>query len=166
MELTLVLFIVGLSLGLILPGMDRIFGDDSLRASVNRVLSGADQARSQAMLDGEPWFLVIDTATGLEPDGSGKKAVLNKKKHTILLRPDKGTRFRDVTLVLTRDVIEGEEVALSFLPNGLAEPALIHCLARDGRVQTICLKAFNPRSVVVSGDKGLDDNQENQGPAF
>ncbi|WP_462324771.1 prepilin-type N-terminal cleavage/methylation domain-containing protein [Desulfoplanes sp.] len=153
-ELTMVLFIIGLTLGLVLPGMDKIFAGDSLRTTVNRVLSGVDQARSQAMLDREPWLLVIDTSQTMEPD---EETALDREERTIVLRPDEGTRFRDVVLFRTGGVIEGEMAALAFLPNGLAEPALIHCLAEDGRIQTIYLKSFNPRPVVVSGDKGLED---------
>ena len=155
----MVLFIVGLTMGLVLPGMDRIFGGDPLRTTVNRVLSGADQARTQAMLDGTIWTLFLDTSSREWTD----EALVNKDKQTLVLRPESGTRFRDVVLVRTGQVIEGEMAALAFLPNGLAEPALIHCLAEDGRIQTIYLKPFNPRPVVVSGDKGLEGVVKDQG---
>lgn len=156
-ELTMVLFIVGLTLGLVLPGMDKVFSGDPLRITVNRVLSGANQARNQAMLDREPWRLIIDASQSLDTEDA---TFLNQDDHTLLLRPEEGTRFRDVILIRTGEVIEGERVDLVFLPNGLAEPALIHCLADDGRIQTIYLKSFNPRPVVLSGDKGLEDSFE------
>jgi hypothetical protein len=150
----MVLFIVGLTLGLVLPGMDRIFGQDPLRATVNRVLSGADQARSQAMLDRASWTLIVDGSQTVENEDD---ASLDEDNRTIVLRPEQGTRFRDVLLLRTGAVIEGERVGLVFLANGLVEPALIHCLADDGRIRTVYLKAFNPRPVVLSGDKGLED---------
>ncbi|GAU08028.1 hypothetical protein DPF_0729 [Desulfoplanes formicivorans] len=156
----MVLFIVGLTLGLVLPGMDRILGGDSLRMTVNRVLSGADQARNQAMLDRKTWTLVLDVSSSLKWVDD---ALLDKDKQTLVLRPERGTRFRDVVLIRTGEVIKEKRAALAFLPNGLAEPALIHCLAEDGRIQTIYLKPFNPRPVVVAGDKGFEDFFKDQG---
>ncbi len=162
-ELVMVLFIVGLSLGMLLPGMDRLFAGDALKTTVNRVLSGARQVRSQAMLDAQPWVLIIDTMSDGTTDISAKLAVLDREARTLLLRPDTGTRFRDVALVRTGEVVKDGLVSLTFLPNGLAEPALIHCLARDGRVQTISLKSFNPRPVVVAGDKHLAEKPLDKG---
>jgi Tfp pilus assembly protein FimT len=153
----MVLFIIGLTLGLVLPGMDKVFSGDPLRTTVNRVLSGANQARNQAMLDREPWTLIIDASQSQNMEDT---TPLNPGDQTLILRPEKGTRFRDVLLIRTGEVIEGERVGLVFLPSGLAEPALIHCLAEDGRIQTIYLKSFNPRPVVLSGDKGLEDGFE------
>jgi Tfp pilus assembly protein FimT len=158
MELTMVLFIVGLTMGLVLPGMDRIFGGDPLRITMNRVLSGVDQARTQAMLHRKAWTLVLDLA-GSSEEG----ALLDRDKQTLVLNPEGGTRVRDVVFVRTGQVVQEEQALLVFLPNGLTEPALIHCVSEDGRIQTIYLKSFNPRPTVIAGDQGMDDLFRNQG---
>ena len=153
LEIIMVLFILALTTGLVLPDVGRLFQGDVLKTSVNRLVSAVAQTRSQAMLDGEPWVLVIDTSGDQEPQ---KSMSIDRTRKAIFVRAEEGARFRDVALIRTGDVLTEEQVPLVFQPDGLAEPALVHCESADGVVTTVYLKAFNPRPMIIDGDRSLD----------
>ena len=149
----MVLFILALTTGLVLPDVGRLFQGDALKTSVNRLVSAAAQTRSQAMLDREPWVLLIDTT---EDQESQKPVSIDRTRKEIFVRAEEGAVFRDVALIRTGDVLSQERVPLVFQPDGLAEPVLVHCRSTKGLVTTVYLKAFNPRPVIMAGDRSLE----------
>jgi len=150
LELTVVLIILTVVLGLVLPGASSFLFRSDMKASSRRLAGAVAYARSQAMLEGRLWELTLD----LDADSFWAAAVAEEsssdldtnRKRTLVGE----VRFMDVKK-LPEETKRAGRVALHFHPKGLVEPAVIHLAGPGKHIQTLFVKAFNGRLVVSEG---------------
>jgi prepilin-type N-terminal cleavage/methylation domain-containing protein len=150
LELTVVLIILTVVLGLVLPEASSFLFRSDMKASSRRLAGAVAYARSQAMLEGRLWELTLD----LDADSFWAAAVAEESSSdldTIRKRTLVGeVRFMDVKK-LPEETKRAGRVALHFHPKGLVEPAVIHLAGPGKNIQTLFVKAFNGRLVVSEG---------------
>ena len=150
LELTVVLIILTVVLGLVLPEASSFLFRSDMKASSRRLAGAVAYARSQAMLEGRLWELTLD----LDADSFWAAAVAEESSSdpdTIKKRALVGeVRFMDVKK-LPEEIKRAGRVALHFHPKGLVEPAVIHLAGPGKQIQTLFVKAFNGRLLVQEG---------------
>ena len=150
LELTVVLIILTVILGLVLPKTSSFLFRSDMKASSRRLAGAVAYARSQAMLEGRLWELTLDLdadsfwATAVEEESSSDLDTIRKRT----LAGE--VRFMDVKK-LPEETKRAGRVALHFHPKGLVEPAVIHLAGPGKQIQTLFVKAFNGRLVVSEG---------------
>ena len=150
LELTVVLIILTVVLGLVLPEASSFLFRSDMKASSRRLAGAVAYARSQAMLEGRLWELTLDLdadsfwATAVEEESSSDLDTIRKRT----LAGE--VRFMDVKK-LPEETKRAGRVALHFHPKGLVEPAVIHLAGPGKQIQTLFVKAFNGRLVVSEG---------------
>ena len=150
LELVVVMLILTAMLGLVLPEASLVFMRNDLKTSSRRLAGAVAYARSQAMLERRVQELTLDldaNAFWTNPMGdSDESDVEPTGKQTL----EGEVRFMDVRKALDEQLTSGR-VALRFQPKGLVEPAVIHLTGSGDRVQTLLIKAFNGRCVILDG---------------
>ena len=150
LELTVVLIILTVVLGLVLPQASSFLFRSDMKASSRRLAGAVAYARSQAMLEGRLWELTLDLdadsfwAAAVEEESSSDLDTIRKR--TLVGE----VRFMDVKK-LPEESKRAGRVALHFHPKGLVEPAVIHLAGPGKQIQTLVVKAFNGRLVVSEG---------------
>ena len=150
LELTVVLIILTVVLGLVLPEASSFLFRSDMKASSRRLAGAVAYARSQAMLEGRLWELTLDLdadsfwAAAAEEENSSDLDTIRKR--TLVGE----VRFMDVKK-LPEETKRAGRVALHFHPKGLVEPAVIHLAGPGKQIQTLFVKAFNGRLVVSEG---------------
>lgn len=149
LELTVVLIILTVVLGLVLPEASSFLFRSDMKASSRRLAGSVAYARSQAMLEGRLWELTLDLdadsfwAAAAEESSSDLDTI---RKRTLVGE----VRFMDVKK-LPEEAKRAGRVALHFHPKGLVEPAVIHLAGPGKHIQTLFVKAFNGRLVLSEG---------------
>ncbi|MBW1982378.1 MAG: GspH/FimT family pseudopilin [Deltaproteobacteria bacterium] len=147
-ELTVVLLILTIALGLVLPEASSLIFRNSLQTSARRLAGAVSYARSQAMVEGRPWKLVVDLDNNSYwlAAGTGNADAGHTRKRSL----ESGVRFVDVEIP-GQDTRTAGQVTIHFNPKGLAEPAVLHIEGSGNKVRTLRIKAFNGRLVILDG---------------
>ena len=141
----MVLLVLGIGLGLVLPVMDTGLGGDALDRDVRRLRGMIMQARERAMLDGEPWRIVLPVRPS--PDSVERSS---GDRMTVFLSSDR-IRIQGVEWPAADRYQTSGAAEITFLPNGLADPVFIHIGPDREQGRTVTLKAFNPRIRIDNG---------------
>lgn len=142
----MVLAVIGIGLGLVVPVIgDGLFGAGA-DGQVRRLLAMVGQAREQAMLDGKIWTISMDVGP-VEDDPEGPMRV----ERELVFRPKGETRVIGVHWLSTGQDQTSGRASITFRPNGLVDPVLIHVGPSEGEGKTVMVRAFNPRPRVENG---------------
>ena len=150
LELVVVMLILTAMLGLVLPAASSVFMRNDLKMSSRRLAGAVAYARSQAMLEGRVQELTLDLEAGTfwsRPLGDSGKSDLDPAKKQSL---EGKVRFMNVRKSQDEQWVSGQ-IVLRFQPKGLTEPAVIHLAGSGERVQTLFIKAFNGKCVILDG---------------
>jgi prepilin-type N-terminal cleavage/methylation domain-containing protein len=156
LELTVVMILLLLVLGLVLPEASSLLTDSDLRTSARRLAGAVGEARNEAMLGGQIWQLVIDLESGsfwIAPAGEGKEADKPAPRKAKLVDD---VRFIDIQKGQDELLTTGR-VSIRFHPRGLVEPTVIHLIGPGNRVRTLSIKSFSGRLSIEDGYVGASE---------
>jgi Tfp pilus assembly protein FimT len=154
LEVTVVLAVVALAVGLVLPRLADIDGA-ALDAAARQLVDAVAFGRERAILSGTPMRLVLDLDGGRwvvgrpAADPSGVTAGDGPPTRAVTL-PSR-LRVRGVTCSGPATARAGS-VALDFAPEGDGLPIRIELADARGRRRSVIIPAGGGRAVFVSGD--------------
>ena len=143
-ELTVVVFLIGLMLLAAVPKVrDTLFNDD-LISTVNHLVNSADELRSDAIRNQVDYVLHLDLDDRLlyaYPADATPEGIEDIKKRAYRL--PRGVRIEDARRVDGEATTEGE-CGITFFKEGYAQPTILH-LAREDRQFTLVFEPFLSR---------------------
>ena len=153
-ELTVVIFLIGLTLVLTLPKIRHGLFTDGLKTTVRRMEGKIWELRNTAVRERKAFMLRLDLESGQywwEWPKMKEKERQDAKERAVQL--PEGVRILDVWRQGTGKKAGGEST-IHFTKKGYVEPSVIHLEADDGRQFTLILNPFLPKVQVI--DKYVD----------
>ena len=148
-ELTLVIFLIGLTLALTAPKFASSFLSDNLKRTVRRLVGDVRSLRNDAVREHKVYRLHLDLASNRvwwdSADMTDER--LGEARDQALELPP-GVRIMDVWRRNAGKETSGE-ATIHFSTKGYIEPSAIHLEADDGRRITLILRPFLGRVKVV-----------------
>ncbi len=140
-ELSVVVFLIGLMLFIAAPRVRDAFLDDSLKASARKITGTAQELRTDAVREQVDYILHLDLSRGsfwtYSADAAPEKKDERKKG---AYRFREGVRIVDAYQVGREKKSDGE-MTVRFFKQGYAQPYVIH-LAKDERNYTLVINPF------------------------
>jgi hypothetical protein len=176
----MVMLVITVTLGLVLPQLSAMLFQSDLSAGLRRISGVFAHARSQAMVENEPWAVVLDLDAGelwaspavdadpeeimnvfdttYDPYGEHEPVVQAR-------RALKGMRLAGA-YVGAEDLETDGVVVIRVIPRGLIEPSLIHLELQGEQdpVRTLRIKPFNGRVEIYEGALGFEDLEGEDAP--
>ncbi len=146
-ELTVVIVILGIGLGLMLPYLQQNFLGNEFKNSLRRLQGITSELRYKAMLNKKPQVLNIELA-GQDSKSkywisSGQEKVQEKQKKNLL----KNNVQLLAVQVKNKNPQTTGKTKIRFLPKGMAEPSKLILLSKKQRYIVI-IQSFSPKILV------------------
>jgi len=143
-ELTVVIFLIGLVLGLTMPKIQLALFTDDLKTASRRMIGTVRTLKDKAIRDQKAYILHFDVTLNrfwvsweaMTPEEQ------DEARQDATALPG-GVRILDVSFKATGKKDSGDTV-IHFTKQGYVEPAVIHLGANDGRAHTLVLSSFLP----------------------
>jgi len=151
-ELTVVIFLIGLVLGLTMPKIQLALFTDDLKTASRRMIGTVKELRDWAVRDQKTYMLHFDMALNRLWWSSDDMSVEEQAEARQEAKPlPGGIRVLDVSFKGTGKKDMGDTV-IHFTKQGYVEPAVIHLGANDGRQHSLELSPFLPTIKTDGGD--------------
>jgi prepilin-type N-terminal cleavage/methylation domain-containing protein len=141
-ELTMVIFLVGLMLTISLPNLRNIALSDNLKNTLRTLTSTVNELRYQAIREHQAYYLNYDFGTKKFWADSASLATEERelaKQNAVALPAD--VNVTDITFI-NGEVLSTGQASLVINKEGYADPAVIHLISDDGRQFTFVLRPF------------------------
>ena len=143
-ELTVVIFLIGIVLGLTMPKIQLALFTDDLKTASRRMIGTVRTLKDKAVQDQKTYMLHFDMAlnrlwiswASMTPEEEAEA----RQEATAL---PGGIRVLDVSFKAAGKKDMGDTV-IHFTKQGYVEPAVIHLGADDGRAHSVVLSPFLP----------------------
>jgi len=143
-ELTVVIFLIGLVLVLTVPRVQHALLSDDLKAASRRMIGTVKTLRNNAVRDQKAYMLHFDMASNrlwVSWDGMTAEEQAEARQNATALPG--GIRVVDVYFKGTGKKDVGDAV-IRFTKQGYAQQVVIHLGANDGRAHSLVLSPFLP----------------------
>jgi len=143
-ELTVVIFLIGLVLGLTMPKIQLTLFTDDLKTASRRMIGTVKTLRERAVQDQKAYMLHFDMASNkfwVSWDAMTPEEKAEARQAATALPG--GIRVLDVYFKGKGKKDMGDTV-IHFTKQGYVEPAVIHVGANDGRAHSLVLSPFLP----------------------
>lgn len=155
LELTVVLFIVGLLIATVVPHLGDI-GNARLQTTAKRLAAVVRYLAGEAALQNRPYRLNYDldthtywvTTLAVTQDGAEFKEDLSPLSRPVRLPPT--VTFADVQAPGVGRISTGR-IYTHFLPQGYTDPTLIHLRDQSSRVVTVLIPALTGEARIYEG---------------
>ncbi|MBU2549961.1 MAG: prepilin-type N-terminal cleavage/methylation domain-containing protein [Proteobacteria bacterium] len=151
-ELTVVLFIMGVILSVVLPRFGSMDDEEPLRRAARLMAGLALEAHSMSLTQSRPWYLCLDLderrcwLSSTRPERDGGPGAESKVRRL----PD-GAVFQDAVLA-DRGLLKKGVVALAYWPQGGNEPGTVHLKAERGKEEmTVFFRPYVGRTEIETG---------------
>jgi prepilin-type N-terminal cleavage/methylation domain-containing protein len=141
-ELTMVIFLVGLMLSIVLPNLKSLALSDNLKNSLRTLTSTVNELRYQAIRENQAYYLNYDFGTKKFWTDSSYLTIEQRvlaKQNAIALPAD--VNVIDISF-LDGEVLTTGQTSIGINKEGYADPAVIHMGSNDGRQFTFVLRPF------------------------
>ena len=150
-ELTLVIFLMGLLLSLTIPRFrDAVLSDD-LRGTTRKLIVKIGELRSASIRDNRDYILRFNLEANqywVEDSGMSELEQVTAREQSTRLPDD--VHILDIWFMGTDKQVTGE-VGIRFYRKGYVRPSLIHLGSEDGRKFTLTLRPFMGKVEVTEG---------------
>jgi Tfp pilus assembly protein FimT len=148
-ELTVVIFLIGLTIVLTIPRFRHTLVSDDLRSTVRQMVGTIRSVRNEAVREHKTYALHLDLESNrlwIESEGASDEEQLEAQAKAVQLPA--GVRVLDVWHKDTGKDATGD-TAIHFTQKGYVEYSVIHLGAEDGRRFTLILSPFLGKVTVL-----------------
>ncbi|GEM_PF-2256893 len=151
-ELTVVIVILGIGLGLMVPYIQQDFFGNDFKTSLRRLQGIVNELRYQAMIDKKAQTLAIEFSNQKKDSTSRYWISTNQEKEKEKHKRELFTS--DSRLIAVKVMNQSPKTSgkakISFLPKGMVQPSKL-IVANKGKKYVITIQAFSPKILVHKG---------------